>query len=194
MAIKTKLKYCCILQLYVKFDLRAQETRVSRIWAKLAKDEFLEEGANVGGVDLGGEAAGGAFANKKGLSGGFSDTAAMGAIDKTGVQRDDVHEHAESEAFLGEAPKNLQFRGRNGWIKEEFDRIVAGLAMDIDGAGKIRGDGIVKPVIISEPSVRRSNGNEVASVRMGDAPCPTLVEQIFDAGLLFEQGANLGLE
>jgi hypothetical protein len=45
-------------------------------------------------------------------------------------------------------PAECKLRKADRRVEEQLDRIVAGLSMNLDGAGKIRRAGIVEPIII----------------------------------------------
>ena len=63
---------------------------------------------------------------------------AVGAFDEGGIERDDVHQHAEAEFLLQQTLGDFRIsEDSRSRIEEEFDWIVAGLAVDIDGAGEI---------------------------------------------------------
>ncbi len=123
---------------------------------------------------------------------GAGRAAAVRAFDEGGVERDDVHEHAEAEFLLQETPENFQFYGRDGWVEEQLDGVVAGLAMDIDATGEIGGELVIEPIIVGKPGVFFGDGDEVAGAGMVEAQGGLLsaVENLGDAGLRFEQGAN----
>ena len=86
----------------------------------------------------------------------------------------------------------MEFRKLHPWIEEEFNRIVARLAVDIHGAGKIGSDPIVKPVVIGEPGVFAGNGDEIAGARMGDAGSDFFfrVHHFRHAAGIFQQGTD----
>src|SRR5690606_35390412 len=55
------------------------------------------------------------------------------ALYQRGVERDHVHQVAEAERLLGQAPADGHGRKAQRRVEEKLDRVVAGLAMDIDG-------------------------------------------------------------
>ena len=55
---------------------------------------------------------------------------------------------------------------RNLLVKKKFARVIAGLSVDIHGAGKVGRVGVVLPVIVSEPGVRFGERDEVTGARM----------------------------
>jgi len=67
----------------------------------------------------------------------------MRAFDEGGVERDDVHEHAEPELLLEETFGDVEFGGTKLRIDEQLHRVVAGLAVDVDRASEIRSEGII---------------------------------------------------
>ena len=65
-----------------------------------------------------------------------------------------------------EPPAHRELGKADRRIEEQLDRVVAGLAMDLDQAGKIRGAAVVEPIVIGEPGVRPRDGDELARARM----------------------------
>ena len=54
-------------------------------------------------------------------------------------------------------------------VEEELARVVAGLAVDVDGPGEVGGLAVVEPVGIGEPGVGLGQGDELARPRMIEA-------------------------
>src|ERR1700745_1646059 len=104
-----------------------------RTWGKRDEDKgisiqhvALDDMINIQGIDL---VAGQEFRplrDEQGIMGGAGGAAAVRAFDEGGVERDDVHEHAEAKLLLQETPEDFQLCGRDGWVEEQFDGIVAG--------------------------------------------------------------------
>src|SRR5690606_41301572 len=75
--------------------------------------------------------------------------------------------HRHSTPPLHDAlPIYLQLREPELRIHEELDRVVAGLAMDVDGAREVGRAVVVEPVVVGEPPVRPRDGHELARARM----------------------------
>ena len=55
-------------------------------------------------------------------------------------------------------------------IEKEFRGIEADLAMDIDCAGEIGCEGVIQPVIISEPTARCGYDDKIAATRRKTPP------------------------
>ena len=99
------------------------------------------------------------------------------------LQRDDVEERALAELSLREPPADGDGRKADGRIDEKLDGVVAGLAVDIDGARVVGGALVVEPEIIAEPAVGLRDRHQLAGARMiepGDA-LSLLVEHQLDA-------------
>lgn len=62
----------------------------------------------------------------------------MRASHKTGVERDQVHEITHAQALLQEPARRPELGQFQGGIDEKLDRVIARLAVDVHGAGKIR--------------------------------------------------------
>ena len=60
----------------------------------------------------------------------------------------------KSERAAREAPADRELGRADRGIEEQLDRVVAGLAMDLDQAREVRRAAIVEPVVIGEPGVR----------------------------------------
>ena len=121
---------------------------------------------NCGGGDGFWGTAGRAWADEDGeiLFVGGDD--AMGSADEGGVEGDEVHEHAEPEFLLQEAPGDFQAGPGQMGVEEKFHGIITGLAMDIDATREIGRLGIVHPVIIGEPGIFVGEGYQVAGAGM----------------------------
>ena len=96
----------------------------------------------------------------------------MRAFDQGGIQRDDFEQPAQAELFPEEELRNRQFWQCECGIDEKFARVVAGFAMDIEGAGIVRRECVVVPEVIGEPCIRRGDGDEIPGAFSGDAGSP----------------------
>ena len=107
-----------------------------------------------------------------GPSSGRAVDAAVRALHQRGVERDHVHQGAKAEGALREPRADRELRTTDRRIEEQLDRIVAGLAMDLDRAGEVRRAGVVEPVVVGEPGVRLRERDELARARddRGRAP------------------------
>src|SRR5688572_23784136 len=85
----------------------------------------------------------------------------MRAFHERSIERDYLHQRAESELSFQQYSTDLQFRRCNFWVEKQFYRVVAVLAVDIDAAREIRRFPIILPVVIIEPRVWLRNRHEV---------------------------------
>lgn len=115
--------------------------------------------------------------------------AAVRATDERSVKRDDVEEGTETEFAQREPASEAEFGGV--WVEEEFDGVVSGLSVDIDGAGEIGCEGVVEPVVICEPRTGASDEEQVASTGVIQAAGVEVAwgENVLDAG---DGSANCG--
>jgi hypothetical protein len=95
--------------------------------------------------------------------------AAVRAFHQRGVQRDDFQQPAQAEFFLQQEFRDFELRQLERRIDEQLARVVARLAVDVDGAGVVRSERVVVPEIIGEPCVRLGDGDEVPGAFGGDA-------------------------
>jgi glutamine synthetase len=51
-------------------------------------------------------------------------------------------------------------------VEEQFNGVVAWLAVDVHGSGEVRGVGIFEPVVVGEPRVFVGDGDEIAGTRV----------------------------
>ena len=77
--------------------------------------------------------------------------------------------------------------GQSG-IEEQLGRVVAGLAVDVDGAGEVGGAGVVEPVVVREPRIRLGDRDELARARVVEviSRLPSSSSTRRDAGRRFE--------
>src|SRR5260370_34421100 len=87
----------------------------------------------------------------------------MRSVYQPSIQRNDIHQRAKAEGFLEQRPANFELRKPDLWIKEKFNRVVARLTMDINGAGIIGCLDVVKPVVVGKPGIRLGYRNQIAS-------------------------------
>ena len=121
---------------------------------------------------------------------------AVGPLDQRGVEGDDIHEHAEPELFLEQPAGNAQLGEAQGGIEKQLHRVVAGLAVDIDAPGEVRGAGLLQPVIVGEPGILVGQGDEIPGpgmIQPSGRPGGT-GEDLTDSGSFFEQGPHRGFE
>ena len=119
--------------------------------------------------------------------------ATVGALDEGGVERDEVHENALAEFLADELADDLDLGEDDFGIDKEFDGVVALLAMDVDGAGKVGRLVVVEPIVIGEPTAGIRDGDEIAAagvVEPGFGEFGT-VENALDAFSLGENGFNV---
>ena len=77
-------------------------------------------------------------------------------------------------------------------VEEEFDGVVAWLAVDVDGTGVVWGETVVEPVVVGEPGVWLGDGDEVACSRVveGEFLFVGGVEDLGDSAGFFQYGAH----
>ena len=63
----------------------------------------------------------------------------VGAFDEAGIEGDDFEEAAYPEFLFQEELGDLRFREADGGLDEELAGVVAGLAVDVDGADEVGG-------------------------------------------------------
>ncbi len=63
----------------------------------------------------------------------------MGAFDEGGIEGDDFQQAAYPEFLFQQELRDLRFREGDGGVDEELAGVVAGLAVDVDGAGEVGG-------------------------------------------------------
>src|SRR4051812_27216735 len=109
--------------------------------------------------------------------------AAVRTLHQARVEGDHVHQGAQAETPFGEAGAERELRKADRRIEEELDRVVAGLAVDLDRAREVGSAGFVKPVIIAEPGVRACERDELARARVVEAPraFARIVQHVLDA-------------
>ena len=90
----------------------------------------------------------------------------MRALDQRRVKRDDIHQRAGAKRALGEAPADAEPGEADRGIEKEFHRVIARLAVNIDGPRVVRRLGAVVPVVISEPAIRARERNKFSRARV----------------------------
>ena len=108
----------------------------------------------------------------------------MGAFDESWVDGDDFKETTEGEFLFQEEFGDLEFWELDRGVDEEFAGIVAGLAVDIDGACEVGGFCVVGPVVVGEPGVGFGHDDEVAGAGV------VLRADLVDAGGVLEEGPD----
>ena len=96
----------------------------------------------------------------------------MGAFHERGVEGDDFHQAAQAELALGEGPGDLGLGIGQGGVEEELDGVVAGFAVDVDGAGVVGGAGVVEPEVVGEPGVGFGEADELAGAGVVEVALP----------------------
>ncbi len=120
----------------------------------------------------------------------------VGTAYERGVERDDVEQATQAELFSQQEAGDAQLGPAQLRIEEKLGGIVAGLAMDIDGAREVGRHGVVEPVVIGEPTARFGDGDQIARARMAQAQLFLCggVEDALDAGFGFNGGAHFVLD
>src|SRR5204863_10024901 len=90
----------------------------------------------------------------------------VAAADEGGVEGDDVHAVAQAEALLEEPARDAKTGEGEARVDEDLARVVAGLSVDVDGAGEVGGARVVEPVRVGEPGVGLGEEDEVSRVGM----------------------------
>ena len=98
---------------------------------------------------------------------------------------------AKSERALGEAPADRELGKADRGIEKQLDRIVAGLAMDLDQAREVRRVAIVEPIVIGEPGIRPRERDQLAGARVVEAEGALLgaIEHASHSGQRFDDRA-----
>src|SRR5438034_10787875 len=78
------------------------------------------------------------------------------------IERDHVHEVAEAERLAGERPGGAELHQRASGIEEELRGVVAGLAMNVDGAREVGSPRVIEPVVIGEPGIALRARDEIS--------------------------------
>src|SRR6478609_4893950 len=76
----------------------------------------------------------------------------MRALYDRSVEPDHVEQVAEAELAGHQAPPDLEHREGDLRIEEELDRVVAGLQVDVDGAGVVGSTRVIEPKVVAEPA------------------------------------------
>src|SRR5690348_4984451 len=118
----------------------------------------------------------------------------MRAFYERRVERNDVEQGPKPELSPQELPSHRGGGDANGRVEEELDRLVAGLAMDLDRAREIRCAAVVEPVVVREPRARLRDDDEVAGALVVDADRGLLgwPEHALDARRRLERRSDLG--
>ena len=110
-----------------------------------------------------------------------------------GIQGNHIHQHAEAESLLQQAPGDPKLRETQSGIEKQLHRVVARLAVDIDATREVRRARIIEPVVVGEPRVFTGQRHEVAGPRMiqADRRLPSLAQHPGDTGIIGKGLANL---
>src|ERR1051325_8255574 len=136
---------------------------ISRVFPTPALSRYvrLQDTIHLRGVDSFARREICALGNEDWEIAGVGGADAVRAFHERGVEGDEVHEHAKAELFPQKFGRDLQFRKLQLRVEEQLDRIIAGLAMDVDGAGEIGRERVIEPVVVSEPGILFGEGDEV---------------------------------
>ncbi len=77
-------------------------------------------------------------------------------------ERNHRHGVAQADRLAGEREGDARLGPRVGGIEEQLGGIVAGLAVDLDAAGEVRGTVVVEPVVVGEPVVGFGDRHQLA--------------------------------
>ena len=91
---------------------------------------------------------------------------AVAPLDQLGVEGDHVKERSEAEFLLHQPSQGAARWPKKLRIEKEFARVVARLAMDVDGPREVGGVAIVEPVRISKPCVRLGQDHQIPRARV----------------------------
>lgn len=119
----------------------------------------------------------------------------MRAFDElAAADRHHIEKGSKAEAAEQQLPADLEADQPLLGIQEEFERVVAGFAVDIDGGREIRCFGVIEPPIIGEPAVGLRQSDELTRARMikPERALALFVEDAGDAGGALQQGFDLG--
>ena len=120
---------------------------------------------------------------------------AVRAFDEPRVlERDHIEQRAGAELALGEPPADRDRRQAEAWVDEQLDRVIARLAMDVDGAGEIGRARVVQPVVVGKPAVAARDRDQLARARMvePEGALAVLVQHLLDPLDAFQQRLDLG--
>ena len=90
----------------------------------------------------------------------------MRASNESRVERDQIHEHAETELLLKKLPGDGGLGKLSVRIEKEFHGVVTGLPMDIDTTREVRSPCVILPIIVGEPASWIGHQDEVARSRV----------------------------
>ncbi len=119
---------------------------------------------------------------------------AVGALHPRRVERHDVERVAQAQLLLRERKPCARLDQGVGGVEEQLSWVVAGFAVDLDGArevGRVRG---VEPVVVGEPSLRIGDEDQLPGPHVIQAGCSLalLVEHLGDARQLGQQRGDAG--
>src|SRR5262249_26065340 len=100
------------------------------------------------------------------------------AFHEASIERNDIDECADAELLERDLGKCSRLRPQQFWIKKQLAGIIAGLAVNIDGARVIRGAAIVEPEWIGEPCVWLGQRHNIAGTRMVEADLGALFANV----------------
>src|SRR5262249_19576864 len=106
------------------------------------------------------------------------------AFDQARVEGNDIHEGAEPKGILRQPPTEREPGKADGRVEKKLDRIVAGLAVNLDQTSEIRGAPVVEPIVVSEPCVGPGKGDEFTRARVIETECMLLapIKHALDTG------------
>ena len=116
------------------------------------------------------------------------------AAHERGVERNHIEQRPETELAEQELAERAPLRPEQLRVVEQLARVVAGLAVDIDGAREVGRLRIVEPPAVGEPAVGGAHAHDVARTGMiesGGGPCGTR-QRALDAVDLREQHLDAG--
>jgi hypothetical protein len=99
------------------------------------------------------------------------------------LRRDHVEERAQAKLALEQPPADREVRDAERRVDEQLDRVVAGLAVDVDRAGEVRGAVVIQPVVVAEPAIRQRDRHQLAGTGMVETEraLALLIQDLLDA-------------
>jgi hypothetical protein len=116
----------------------------------------------------------------------------VAARHRRGVQRHHLHGVAQPDLLARQRHAGLQLGQRVGGVEEQLRRVVAGLAVDLDGPGVVGRPRVVEPVVVGEPGVGLGDRDQLAGALVVEArrPLAVLVQHLRDPVQGLEVGAH----
>ena len=93
------------------------------------------------------------------------------------IGRDHIEQRSHANLFLEQPKTNLQSRPAKRGVQKQFCRVIAGFAVDVDGASVIGRSRFIVPPRIGEPAARFSQQYQVSSAAMVETDLATIIRR-----------------